>query len=241
MATDVLFSSLLFHNDFNTRKITKHHLPIEVYSGYVQVDRTSVLIVGREVLILNLLTLHITPLSPLLTPRNGVGIAKVGDTVFAFAGYDDNNPMTVCEKSKVSPTHWTQLPSMHHARCSFTPCAFKALLYLASTATTGHRAVEIFSPVTETFTVLPVSLPPDLKLGYASVAFVANGELLLLTNKEQMARWKVGEPHFSVSAINRRCCSFHPPLLVGTEVYIANGTNVEKWSLETGRFVEVPN
>ena len=97
--------------------------------------------------------------------------------------------------------------------------------------------MESFSPYTETFTVLPVSLPPNLQLGSGSVAFVANGELLLLTGKKQMARWNVGETHFSVSALDRRCFSFHPPLIVGTEVYIANGPKVEKWSLKVGRFV----
>ena len=72
-----------------------------------------------------------------------------------------------------------------------------------------------------------------------SVAFVANGELLLLTGSMQMARWKVGEAHFSVSAVDRKSYSLHPPLIVGTEVYIANrnGPKVEKWSLELSRFL----
>ena len=55
-----------------------------------------------------------------------------------------------------------------------------------------------------------------------------------------MAGWKIeSEPHFRVSATNRKCWSLHPPLVVGTEVYIANmwGPKVEKWSLEAGRFV----
>ena len=65
--------------DFNSHKTTKH-------SGYIQVDRTTVLIVGKEVLTLDLLTLQITPLPPLLTPRNWVGVAQVGNTVFTFGG-----------------------------------------------------------------------------------------------------------------------------------------------------------
>ena len=102
--------------------------------------------------------------------------------------------------------------------------------------------------------MLPVSLPPDLKIGYGSVkvqidvciitiplsvAFVAKGELFLLTGSMQMARWKVGEAHFSVSAVDRKSYSLHPPLIVGTEVYIANafGPKVDKWSLEANRFV----
>ena len=92
--------------DFTTQKATQHQLPFEVWSGYVQVDRTTVLIVGQEVRTLDLLTLHTTPLAPLLTPRDCVGVAQVGNTVFAFGGYHDayGNPVTICEKSTVPPT-----------------------------------------------------------------------------------------------------------------------------------------
>ena len=130
---------------------------------------------------------------------------------------------------------------MHYARAFFTPYAFKALLYLASTIAEDNRAVESFSPTTETFTVLPVSLPAKLKLDCYSVAFIINGELVLLNNHEkQMARWNIEcETQFRVSVTDRKCYSFQPPLIVGTEVYIANvwGPKVEKWSLGTRRFV----
>jgi len=86
----------------------------------------------------------------------------VDNTVFAFGGY---GPVTVCEKCSLPLTRWTQLLPMH--------CA---------------RAGESFSPATETFTVLPVSLPADLVLGCGSVAFVANGELVLLSQLKQVAR-----------------------------------------------------
>ena len=231
--------------DFKTRKTTQHTLPIKAFSGYIPVDRTTVLLVGTEVLTLDLLTLHITPLPLLLTPRFDIGVAQMGNTVFAFGGIVSllANPMTVCEKSSIPPTHWTPLPHMHYARCSFTPCVFKALFYLASTYA-KHRAVESFSPLTETFTVLPVALPKGLKIGYwGSVTFVANGELTLLTNKKQMARWKIeSEAQFRVSATDRDCWSCHSPLIVRTEVYIANfnGPLVEKWSLKANKFLTKP-
>ena len=235
-----LYNQTLALYDFSTHNTTQHALPIDVRSGYIQVDRTTVLIVDYEVLTLDLLTLHITPLAPLLTPRNYVGVVLVGNTVFAFGGFHGESPLTVCEKCSVPLTHWTQLPSMHYARSDFTPCAYKALLYLVSTAAEDHRTVESFSPHNETFTVLAVSLPEDLELGWASVAFVANGELLLLTGHRQMARWRIeSEAHFRVSATSRGCFSFHSPLIVGIEVYIANtySERLEKWSLETERFV----
>ena len=185
--------------DFNTRKTAKRTLPVDVVSGYIQVDRTTVLIVGKHVMTLDLLTFEITRLSPLLKPREFAGVAQMDNTVFAFGGSYPS--MTVCEKSSVPPTHWTPLPPMHYARSWFTPCAFNALLYLAATYAEDHRAVESFSPHTETFTVLPVSLPQDLgifgssvtgQIGiyqyyFLSVAYMANGELLLLTDKKQLA------------------------------------------------------
>lgn len=128
-------------------------------------DRTTVLIVGSEVVTLDLLTLQVTPQAPLLAARNAVGVVLEGDAVFAFEGLDAKlNLMTLCEKTSVSPTHWTSLPPMHYTRAYFTPCAFKALIYLAATAATSHSAVESFNSRTEIFTVLPVSLPLDLQL-----------------------------------------------------------------------------
>ena len=159
--------------DLKTGETTHHSLPMYVYSGYVQVDRTTVLIVGEQVRTLDLLTLQTTPLPPLLTPRDFVGVAQMGSTVFAFGGID-GTPLKVCEKSSVPPTHWTPLPPMHYARSNFTPCAFKAFLYLVSAK--NHRAVESFSSHNETFTVLPVSLPAYLSSQKKSL-FIFNKSL----------------------------------------------------------------
>ena len=53
-----------------------------------------------------------------------------------------------------------------------------------------------------------------------------------------MAGWKVeSEAHFRVLATDRQYHSYRPPLIAGTEVYIANGWRVEKWSLEADRLV----
>jgi len=82
--------------------------------------------------------------------------------------------------------------------------------------------------------MLSVSLLPDLVLSLPSVAFVANGELIIFTGFMQMTRWKIeAEPYFRLFTTDRGYCSLHPPLIMGTEVYIANGLKVEKWSLET--------
>ena len=221
--------------DFKTNKTTRIRLPTEVHSGYIQVDKTTVLVVGERVLTLDIPTLQITPLPRLGIPRNGIGVAQVENTVFAFGG-GGNESMKVCEKSSAPFTQWTPLPSMHYARANFTPCPFKVLIYLASTFSSNHRAVESFSPHNETFTELRVSLPAPLNLASKSVTFQANGELILLTDKSQMARWKLGSGlhFFDVTTVDRPCYSYCPPFVVTIEVYIANalGPKVEKWNLK---------
>ena len=152
--------------DFTTKKTTSCSLPTAICSGYVQVDRTTVLIVGEPVITLDLLTLQVTPLPSLLTPRNHVGAAQVGSTVFAFGGYGGKKIENICEMGGVPLTRWTPLPPMHYARWDFTPCPFQSLIYIVSC---DARAVESFSVHTETFTELPVSLPAQLGLSGGSV------------------------------------------------------------------------
>jgi len=76
-----------------------HELPISVGSGYVQVDRTSVLVVGTEVLKLDLFTLQTTLLAHLLWPRREVGVALVENTVFAFGGVRNSEIDTGMDRS----------------------------------------------------------------------------------------------------------------------------------------------
>ena len=82
-------------------------------------------------------------------------------------------------------------------------------------------------------------LPEQLLVGMIpSVAFVANEELILLTGNKQMAQWKIeAESQFRLSTVDKECWGYQPPLGVGTEVYIANDSKVEKWSLKTDSFV----
>lgn len=93
-----------------------------------------------------LLTFQVTPLASLLTPRDWVGMAQVGSTVFAFGGCGGNGcgpmrevlAMGKSVKSALSHHH------PHSARSEFTPCRFQLLLYLV--ATSNSRAVESFCP-----------------------------------------------------------------------------------------------
>lgn len=212
---------------------------VETNRSYIQLDRATLMIVDFEVKTLDILTYELTNLDPLLTPRSYSGVAMVNTTVFAFGGEDGAgvNKFSVCEKYSLPHNCWTRLPEMHYARTQFTPCNFKALLYLAGTCPATHRAVESFNPQSETFTVLPISLPPDLRLGCSSVAFVAYGELYLLTDSKQKACWRIElESEFRLSDTDKQCWSSQQPRITGTQVLIACGSKVLLFSLETDTF-----
>ena len=113
----------------------------------------------------------------------------------------------ICEKMQFIDQCWTQINSMNHPRSHFTPCHFRSLLYLASTYSSK---VETFNAEAETFAVLPVSLPVLSSIW--SVAFIARGELCLLTEKNEMARWKIEtECEFHISQTNKASSSTQQP------------------------------
>ena len=98
--------------------------------------------------------------------------------------------------------------------------------------------METFNAATEHFTVLPVSLPPQLQLA-ASVAFIASGELCLLTNGKQLGRWRIEtERKFRLSYTSQGSHSTQQPVIVDSLVFIANTGEVQKLSLETYSFLD---
>lgn len=230
-----LYGNQLEIYDIKTQRTTKQTLAKDTgYVGYIEIGDNTLMIMGREVMTLDLRTCQITSLPSLLSPRSFPGVAKGDNCVYAFGGLNGNKE---CEKWSFVQNCWTRLPDMHYARGYFTPCPFQSLIYLAATSATDHRAVESFSPQTEICTVLPVSLPLQLTLGYNSVAFVASGELCVLTQHSEMARWRVdSESEFRFSATNKECYSRQPPLVMGKEVLIALKGTVVKFSLETYSF-----
>lgn len=225
--------------NLKTQQTTKHNLTTGTYGCCIQLDRTTLMIVDREVRTLNLVTFQMTTLSPLQTPRGYSGLAKVNNAVFAFGGVDSGKILNICEKCHSLEMRWTKLRDMQYARSHFTPCQFQSLIYLVSTDNNAdHRTVETFTPANEMFNVLRVSLPMQLTLGCSSVAFVAYGELHLLTEKKQRVSWKIeSEGEFRLSSIDKGCSSTQQPLVVGTKVLIANEGKVLRFNLETNRFL----
>ena len=148
-----------------------------------------------------------------------------------------DNPKS-CEKYRLADMQSLPLNDMREVRYGFTPCTFRTLIYLPCPITA--RTIETFHPNTETFAVLSISLPPQMRPAM-SVSFIANGELYVLTTKKQMGRWRVDSGRlFGVSATNRECWSTQPPLIVDSLVLIANNCHdgsVEKFSVKSNTFI----
>ena len=135
---------------------------------------------------------------------------------------------------QLSDQRWTQISSMQYPRYNFTPCHFCSVLYLISAIA---KAVETFNAKTETFTKLLISLPSQLR-ATGSVAFVISGEVCLLTECKQMARWRIEtECDFRLYGSNDWSCSVQQPQIVESVVFIVCREKVQRFSLETYSFL----
>jgi len=68
-----------------------------------------------------------------------------------YAGY-----LKECEKLDLTRRRWQALPDMQDGRSGFNPCLFNKWVYVCGW---GSKLVEAFSPRTETFLALQLTLP----------------------------------------------------------------------------------
>ena len=225
----------------DTQLITKFPLDVNlVGSTFISLDTNNVLCLGRRpastgVYDLILTSLQLVVLPGLSTPREAPGAVSCWKTgcVYAFGGYGHPNDLASSEKYSLSDKRWEELGAMQEPRSYFTPCHYRALIYLVGYA----AAVETFNPTTEAFALLPLTLPLQLS-DTRSVAFVNHGDLYLLTSTKQAGVWKVdSEGEFRRWRTGETCWSTHQPLVVGSVVLIAWAGKVLKFSLESNSFV----
>lgn len=242
-----VFNSSAFVYEIQSQLLSKHTLSVNFSQGgsYVQVDKDTLLCVGAgpaspAAYLLSLSSFELSPLPSLFTPRKSPGLAKVNAQFYVLGGWNNGYQcLNSCEKMQLGDQRWTpSSTSMLCPRHSFTPCYFHSLLYLASANHEGKGTVETYSAETDTFALLSVSLSPILQLGYRSVAFIANGELHLLTEGKQLALWSLEtERELRVSSIGRASWSLQPPLIVGSCALIACQGEVQKFNLTTYSFI----
>jgi len=226
-------------------KTTKHSLSLNFSIGasYIELDSNSMLCTGGDpataaVHRLDLSSFKFTPLPALSVPRKGSGVGRANNIFYEFGGKDGSgHDLMECEKWEMGGDSWTTAGSMNHPKVYFTPCNYHSSIYLVSSWDASSRIVEKFDPDAETFTDLSVSLFTETISFTAS--FVAYGELFLLTDKKQLACWKIAtENTFRVVTTNGACDSTRQPRVLGSQVLLANKGNVAKFSLETYSFIE---
>lgn len=241
-----VYKNQVFLYEIQSQKLSAHYLSLDFgYGGsYVEIDANTLLCLGAHpasdaVYQLELSSFQLISLPPLSTSREDAGIAKVKDLVYVFGGYNAaGESLRSCEKMQLSNKHWTQMNNMAYPRVGFTPCYFRSLLYLISSSVMSLGKVETFNQETEIFALFPVSLPSQVKLNLWSVAFIANGELCLMTWGQQMARLKIGsENEFRIYDIEKKAWSNQPPLVLDSLVLIPCEGNVWQFSLETYTFI----
>ena len=224
-----------------------------IEASYVTVDENCVICLGkypasREIYSLNLTSLHLTALPPLDRPRYMPGVnlgpGQFAGTVYIFGGRNEKyNLLASCVKYGLKEQKPRKAGTMKSARCGFTPCTYKLLIYLVCTTLKDLRTVEVFDPGTDTCTEMPVSLPPHFDLDCPSVSFVAKGCLILFTWSRQAAYWEIDlESEFRVRTTDRSCHSAQIPLVLDSLVLIANyayspDLRVERFSLQSYSFL----
>ena len=231
--------------NLQTSASERQDLTVDFKEGgsFIELGRTVLCFGGSpastQVYSLDLRSFQLTPLMPLNMPRKAPGTARATSFIYIFGGKDSANASLIeCEKwSMQDQVHSTMLSSMRHPRAFFTPCSYRALVYLVSAD--AHRAIETFSPTTEAFSLLSVSLPAAIETGAYSVAFIATEELVMLTSRRQMARWKIDSAGQAVlERTDRGCWSGQLPVVRKNKVLIACEGRVQKFSLRTYSFNE---
>ena len=236
----ISYNSLRLYN-LHEKKESRKSLRQNFTQGtvYCFLDHSTALCVGgvppsTSVQKLAITTGLLTPAPPLHYPRGFSGIRKHGDHIYLFGG---NWPSTsTCEKLDIVDNVWSDLPSMTVPRYAFNPCYYKGELFLADAQ--NSNVIECFSLASETFRVLPLTLP---ELSGNSVAFIVDKELRIATAYGQLAVLNLSKKgdSFRLSNIsNTPIISSWPPLTVGSTIYFINYSTgqLRKYAIDTGLF-----
>jgi hypothetical protein len=242
----MVWKDALWLYDIETHKTTQHPISVDFGEGgsYIELCQEAAICVGgypptTAAYELDLGSFQLRRLAPLSTTLSAPGLAKSSQCVYVFGGWSGFANLNCCEKYCLVDRKWRTLGDMAYPRAYFTPCHHRFLIYLVSNSSEDHRAIESFNSQTEGFAVLSLSLPLHLKLGLGSVAFVADGELCLMTYRKQLVRWNVeSDGEIRLIEAERWCCSTQAPRVRKSEVLIACCGQVVRLSLETYTFLQ---
>jgi hypothetical protein len=146
--------------------------------------------------------------------------------------------MVECEKFSLQKKTWASLPPMNYPRSEFCPCVHHNDIYLVSTCSSTHRALEIFSLVSECFKVLEATIPEEIHLSVTSVSLIFQGCLVVLTGGKQQIKWRLAEWKAEVRETTQAAWNTCLPLVVGSEALMTGRTALIRFDLETEQFRE---
>jgi len=112
------------------------------------------------------------------------GMLLFNAAVYVFGGLAKQF-LSACEKYSLQDNKWLPLPDMLTARDAFNPVCWRNCVYIVGGSKTA--AAEVFEPLNETFSPLPVALPRI----DCSISLVDDGDLVVL-QRQAIFRWKLG-------------------------------------------------
>lgn len=223
-------NTLVRHNMHNRDRTTATlSVQFETTAVFCSLDEDTVLCVGGQKRIseksylLRIASAHLEEQQNLTRARGAPGIVKYRRFVYVFGGWDEkSHSLSASEKYSIKEQTWTALRDMLHPRCYFSPCVAGEDIYLPR----AGQVLEVMNTVSEEFKTLSIWLT-DLSES-RSVSFVSNGELIIITGKYQIAKWRINaEPSVRVSDIqmydSNSSRSNIPPVHRGTAVLWVRG------------------
>lgn len=183
--------TLIYYHDFTSETTAEAPLDFPRREGqaYCQLDYAHLLIVGgvkepRQVRRLNFLQLEARAEQSMQERRCWPGLIRHLGQVWVFGG----RQLKSAERFSLASGQWTAVAAMTHARMCFTPCMWQHEIYLPSMDSTP-KPVEVYSPATDSYRCLPLVLQDSLYFG--CVAYIAHGELLVLTYSGRLGLWRL--------------------------------------------------
>lgn len=112
--------------------------------------------------------------------------------VYVFGGAESTaEKLVLCSVETLPSQPWLALPNMQCCRSACSPCLYRGKFYLFGG---NSNRCEMFSPLTEEFTMLSLVLP---EIMYGCVAFHTRKGFLLLS-AHYVTHWSVGEAPVSL-------------------------------------------
>lgn len=226
--------------DVFSKETTECVMPVDVGFGgsYCLLNKNTILCFCRAqnaLCLYDINTNSYTTVAAMHTPRYCPGLHATAESVYVFGG-KSASALASCEKLSIAQKAWTSLQDMSKPRYGFTPCAHHQLVYLVDANSQSQGGIDTFNLASEEMKALAVVLPQTLVTNCFSTAIVADGVLMVLTNK-LMGKWRLGsEEAVGVVAINRQCYSNCPPLVVGREVLFSYQGSVLQFDLNSYQF-----